>query len=84
MPPIELPRLTGSLRAFSGLSSPYARAPENGDDSLKRKRQLRSRKQLEKTLSWPELKGFILDATSFDKNATHEVGKQIMEKTPAF
>ena len=74
MPPVELPRLTGSLRAFSGLSSPYSRPPENGDD-LKRKRLLRSKKQLEKTLSWPELKGLILDATSFDKNATQEVGK---------
>ena len=74
MPPVELPRLTGSLRAFSGLSSPYSRPPENGDD-LKRKRELRSKKQLEKILSWSELKGLILDATSFDKNATHEVGK---------
>lgn len=74
MPPIELPRLTGSLRAFSGLSSPHSRPPENGDD-LKRKRELRSKKQLEKILSWSELKGLILDATSFDKNATHEVGK---------
>lgn len=74
MPPIELPRLTGSLRAFSGLSSPYSRPPENGDD-LRRKRQLRSKKQLEKILSWSELKGLILDATSFDKNAAHEVGK---------
>lgn len=75
MPPIELPRLTGSLRAFSGLSSPYSRLPEN-DDILKRKRQLRSRKQLEKTLSWSELKGLILDATSFDKNASQEVWKK--------
>ncbi|KAL9968716.1 hypothetical protein ACROYT_G020835 [Oculina patagonica] len=78
MPPIELPRLTGSLRAFSGLSSPYARPPENGDD-LKRKRQLRSKKQLEKTLSWLELKGLILDATSFDKNATQEVKTLLKE-----
>lgn len=74
MPPVELPRLTGSLRAFSGLSSPYSRLPENGDD-LKRKRLLRSKKQLQKTLSWLELKGLILDATSSDKNATQEVGK---------
>ncbi|KAJ7363487.1 activating signal cointegrator 1 complex subunit [Desmophyllum pertusum] len=78
MPPIELPRLTGSLRAFSGLSSPYVRPPENGDD-LKRKRQLRSKKQLEKTLSWSELKGLILDATSFDKIATQEVRTLLKE-----
>ena len=74
MPPVELPRLTGSLRAFSGLSSPYSRLPENGDD-LKRKRELRSKKQLEKILSWSELKGLILDAKNKKKNATHEVGK---------
>lgn len=78
MPPIELPRLTGSLRAFSGLSSPHSRPPENGDD-LKRKRELRSKKQLEKILSWSELKGLILDATSFDKNATHEVKTLLKE-----
>ena len=74
MPPIELPRLTGFLRAFSGLSSPNSRPPEN-DEVLKRKRQLRSKKQLEKTLSWPELKGLILEATGFDRNATQEVCK---------
>ncbi|PFX22952.1 activating signal cointegrator 1 complex subunit 3-like [Stylophora pistillata] len=78
MPPIELPRLTGSLRAFSGLSSPFSRLPES-DDILKRKRQLRSKNQLEKTLSWSELKGLILDATSFEKNASQEVKTLLKE-----
>lgn len=72
MPPTELPRLTGSLRAFSGLSSSHSQQPEI-DDLLKRKRELRSKKQLERNLSWSELKSLILDATSFDKNATQEV-----------
>lgn len=78
MPPIELPRLTGSLRAFSGLSSPFSRLPES-DDILKRKRQSRSRKQLEKTLSWSELKGLILDATSLDRNASQEAKTLVKE-----
>lgn len=79
MPPIELPRLTGSLRAFSGLSSPFSRLPES-DDILKRKRQSRSRKQLEKALSWSELKGLILDAMSLDRNASQEVGRDKLWK----
>ncbi|XP_015759124.1 PREDICTED: activating signal cointegrator 1 complex subunit 3-like [Acropora digitifera] len=78
MPPTELPRLTGSLRAFSGLSSSHSQQPEI-DDLLKRKRQLRSKKQLERNLSWSELKSLILDATSFDKNATQEVKKLFKE-----
>lgn len=73
MPPIELPRLTGSLRAFSGVSYPHSRPPENANDLLKRKRQLRARKQLAKTLSWLELKGLILESASSDKVATQEV-----------
>lgn len=72
MPPTELPRLTGSLRASSGLSSSHSQQPEI-DDLLKRKRELRSKRQLERNLSWSELKSLILDATSFDKNATQEV-----------
>lgn len=73
MPPIELPRLTGSLRAFSGVSYPHSRPPENVNDLLKRKRQLRARKQLAKTLSWVELKNLISESASSDKVAAQEV-----------
>ena len=73
MPPIELPRLTGSLRAFSGVLYPHSRPPENVNDLLKRKRQLRARKQLAKTLSWVELKGLISESASSDKVAAQEV-----------
>lgn len=78
MPPIELPRLTGSLRAFSGLSSPHSQQPEIGD-LLKRKRQLRSKKQLEGSFSWSELKGLMVDATTFDKHAAQEVKTLLKE-----
>ena len=73
MPPIELPRLTGSLRAFSGVSYPHSRPPENVNDLLKRKRQLRARKQLAQTLSWVELKSLISESASSDKVAAQEV-----------
>ena len=73
MPPIELPRLTGSLRAFSGVSYPHSRPPENVNDLLKRKRQLRARKQLAKTSSWVELKNLISESASSDKVAAQEV-----------
>ncbi|EDO46714.1 predicted protein [Nematostella vectensis] len=69
---MEVPRLTGSLRAFSGLSAP-ANLELAGHDELARKRRLRAKKQREQELSWKQLKNAILGATLDDKSAKNEI-----------
>lgn len=74
MPALELPRLTGTLRAFSGLSPPGI---ENGNSVevakvLERKRKQRAERQFGKALPWNQLKEFLLDACN-DKTSKKEV-----------
>jgi hypothetical protein len=72
---VEVPRLTGSLRAFSGLSLPsHVNGPEVRDE-LVRKRQIRAKKQREGELSWDQVKTAVQDAMiGDDRNAKGEVG----------
>ena len=56
----DLPRLTSSLRAFSGLSSPYLRSQEYGHpDELKRKREWQARQSKDDTFSWQDLNRLV-------------------------
>ena len=71
---LELPRLTGSLRAFSGLSSPYPLSSEtNRNDYLEKKRKARARKEKEAGVSWAKLKGFIEENCNQDRHVQQEV-----------
>lgn len=75
MPSLELPRLTGSLRAFSGLSAPNIQVENSAELTklLQRKRKLRVERQVGNKWSWPQLKDFLLDACA-DKSSKQEVG----------
>lgn len=70
---LEIPRLTGSLRAFSGLSSPSQVSDANEGDILVRKRKIRAKKQREGELTWTELKTAVQDCIVDDRNAKTEV-----------
>lgn len=69
----ELPRLTGSLRAFSGVSSPGLSSGSDTSNELVLKRQHRARRQREKEFSWKQLKSLILETVADDRNAKEEV-----------
>ena len=56
----ELPRLTSSLRAFSGLSSPYLADKVYGDSSeLQRKREWKKTKERKEEFSWQDLNRLV-------------------------
>ncbi|XP_031554350.1 activating signal cointegrator 1 complex subunit 3-like [Actinia tenebrosa] len=69
---LEIPRLTGSLRAFSGLSLSSHVTDSEGHE-LVRKRKIRAKKQREGELNWTELKTAIHDCIVDDSNAKTEV-----------
>ena len=57
---VELPRLTSSLRAFSGLTSPYLRDKEYGQPAeLKRKREWQAKQSKNETFSWQDLNRLV-------------------------
>lgn len=68
---LEIPRLTGSLRAFSGLSLPSHVSDTNKRDELVRKRKIRAKKQREGELTWTELKTAIQDCIVDDLSLIH-------------
>ena len=75
MPVVELPRLTGTLRAFAGLSAPSV---ENGNRSaelaknLEWKRRQRSERNFGSTVTWSQFKELVLDGCS-DNTSQKEV-----------
>jgi hypothetical protein len=57
---MELPRLTSSLRAFSGLTSPYLRGQEYGQPAeLKRKREWQAKQGKKEDFSWQDLNRLV-------------------------
>jgi hypothetical protein len=67
-PNVELPRLTSSLRAFSGLTSPYLRGQEYGrPDELKRKREWQAKQSKEEDFSWQDLNRLVKKNVAADK-----------------
>lgn len=65
---VELPRLTSSLRAFSGLSSPYLRDKEYGDPAeLKRKREWQAKRARKEDFTWQDLNRLVKKNVSADK-----------------
>jgi len=75
----ELPRLTGSLRAFSGVSSPDLSNGLDSSNELVSKRQHQSFRHKENQLSWKQLKNLILETVTDDRNAKEEVGCVFIE-----
>ena len=67
-PNVELPRLTSSLRAFSGLTSPCLRGKEYGEPAeLKRKREWQARQSKNKDFSWQDLNRLVKKNVSVDR-----------------
>ena len=57
---MELPRLTSSLRAFSGLTSPYLRGQEYGQPAeLQRKREWKAKQSKKEDFSWQDLNRLV-------------------------
>lgn len=69
----ELPRLTGCLRAFSGVSSPGVSNGFDSSNELILKRQHKTRRQRQSELSWKQLKSLILETVNDDQNVKEEV-----------
>lgn len=64
---MELPRLTSSLRAFTGLTSPYLREKEPGhENELKRKRDWQAKQSKDEAFSWQDLNRLVKKNVSAD------------------
>jgi hypothetical protein len=67
-PNVELPRLTSSLRAFSGLTSPYLRDQEYGQPAeLKRKHEWKAKQSKKEDFSWQDLNRLVKKNVTADK-----------------
>ena len=71
---VELPRLTGSLRAFSGLASPISTANDAfTTDYFEKKRKARARKEKEAGISWENLTSAVDENCTQEKHIQQEV-----------
>ena len=72
---MELPRLTGSLRAFSELSPGHTFTP-TGDD-LSKKRKQRSKSKAGEDLSWTGICDVVMKYAEVDKSEAMGQLKQL-------
>jgi len=82
---MSLPRLTGALRAFAGVSPKFTNSLDDSDDlTVKRKHQ--AERQLKDSISWSHLTMLVRNGASSEKkscsaklqqllNVAREIGK---------